>query len=38
MQPQPAPGKGADWHRPADDVPELGIEVPNTAWLTRRPS
>ena len=38
MQPQPAPGKGADWHQPADDVPELGIEVPEAAWLTRRPS
>ena len=38
MQPQPAPVEGADWHRLTDDVPELGIEVLEAAWLTRRPS
>jgi hypothetical protein len=38
MQPQPAPVEGADLHRLTDDVPELGIEVLEAAWLTTRPS
>lgn len=38
MQPQPAPVEGAYWHRPADDAAELGIEVLEAAWPTRRPS
>ena len=38
MQPQPAPGDEAVWHRLTEDVPELGIEVLEASWLTRRQS
>lgn len=38
IQPQPAPDEGTAWHRRADDAPELGIEVLEASWITRRRS
>lgn len=36
LQPQPAPDDRADWHQRADNAPELGIEVLEASWITRR--
>jgi hypothetical protein len=36
VQPQPAPDDAAAWHRPADNAPELAIEVLEASWLTRQ--
>ena len=37
LQPQPAPGEGADCRRLTGDAPELAIEVLEAAWFTAPP-